>query len=491
MSIAVDHIEAKTSLPEPGQLIGGEWVTTTTGESLRRVDPSTNELLLEFPAAGQKEVDDAVRAARLAFPAWKRTPVNERRGILLTIARLLSESDEQMKTIVALETGSPRSVFSVAPAVDWWEYYAGWADKFAGELNHGYPGRSLSYTRYEPYGVIGALIPWNGPLNVAAMKLAPALAAGNCVVLKTPELSPFAVMRLAQICAEAGLPAGVLGVLNGGRSVSKAIIDHPDVKKVSFTGGPSTGTQIMARAAETLTPVVMELGGKSANLIFADADLDSATLMSTMMGAVLGAGQGCLFPTRLLVQDTVYDDVIARVQAIAENAPLGDPLDLTKVMGPVIGEVAFDRIMDYIEIARNDGSSRLVTGGKRVGGDLQNGFFIEPTIFADVDNSSRIAQEEIFGPVLSVIKFHDEAEAVSIANDSTFGLGAYLHTQDVARAHRVADDLDAGWVGINSFPPLNPTSPFGGVKSSGFGREGGRAGIEEYVHHKSISVPID
>jgi aldehyde dehydrogenase (NAD+) len=488
MTIATRHAEAAVALPEPGMLIGGDWVTKTDAGTLDRIDPTTNELLSSFPVAGPEEVGRAVRAATAAFPAWKRTSVNERREVLLRIAGLLSDAGPEFRQIIALEGGHPSGVMTVEPSVDWLRYYAGWADKLAGEVVHSYPARALDYALYEPYGVIGAIIPWNGPLHVATMKMAPALAAGNCVVLKTPEQSPFAVMRFAQICREAGLPDGVLSVLNGGPEVGEAIIRHSGVRKVSFTGGPGIGSKVMALAAESLTPVVMELGGKSANLIFADADLENAVQMATTMSAIIAAGQGCLFPTRLLVQDAVYDEVVERAKVIAESAPQGDPLDPSVVMGAVIGEAAFDRIMGYIDIGRNDGTSRLVTGGSRLGGELERGFFIKPTIFADVDNSSRIAQEEIFGPVLSIIRFRDEEEAVAIANDSRFGLAAYLHTKDLSRAHRVADELDAGWIGVNSFPAMTPTAPFGGVKASGFGREGGRAGIEEYVYPKNISI---
>lgn len=488
MTIATRHAQAAVVLPEPGMLIAGDWVTKTSAGSMDRIDPTTNELLSSFPIAGQEEVDRAVRNARSAFPAWKRTPVDVRRDVLLRIAQLLSDADDELSQIIALEGGHPSAIVTAQPAVDWLRYYAGWADKLAGEVIHSYPARSLDYAVYEPYGVVGAIIPWNGPLHVATMKMAPALAAGNCVVLKTPEQSPFAVMRLAQICREAGLPDGVLNVLNGGPEVGEAIIRHPDVRKVSFTGGPAIGSKVMALAAESLTPVVMELGGKSANLIFADADLDSAVEMATMLSAVIAAGQGCLFPTRLLVEDGVYDEVVERAKAIAESAPQGDPLDPSVVMGPVIGAGAFERIMGYIDIAKCDGTSRLVAGGSRLGGEFKRGFFVRPTIFADVDNNSRIAQEEVFGPVLSIIRFQDEEEAVAIANNSRFGLAAYLHTRDLSRAHRVADELDAGWVGVNSFPPMTPTAPFGGVKSSGFGREGGRAGIEEYVHTKNINI---
>jgi len=488
VTIASRHAEAALALPEPGMLIDGEWVTKTRAGTMDRIDPSTNTVLRSFPVADASDVDRAVRSGRRAFPGWKRTPANVRRDLLLRIGELLLAASDELATVTALETGNAASLTSAEPAADWFRYYAGWADKFAGEVVHSYPARALDYTVYEPYGVVGALIPWNGPLAVAAMKMAPALAAGNCVVLKTPEQSPFAVMRLAQICREAGLPDGVVNVVHGGPEVGQAIIRHPDVRKVSFTGGPAIGSKVMALAAETLTPVVMELGGKSANLIFADADLESAVQMATMLSAVIAAGQGCLFPTRLLVQDAVYDEVVERAKAIAEASPQGDPLDPSVIMGPVISSGALDRIMGYIERTKADGTARLVAGGSRLGGEFEAGFFVQPTIFADVDNSSPIAQEEVFGPVLSIIRFADDEEAVRIANDSPFGLAAYLHTKDLSRAHRVADELDAGWVGVNSFPAMTPTAPFGGVKSSGFGREGGRAGIEEYVHHKNINV---
>jgi aldehyde dehydrogenase (NAD+) len=267
---------------------------------MERVDPTTNDVLRSFPVAGPEEVDRAVAAARDAFPAWKRMGADVRRRILFRIAQLIEGAKDDFKIIAALETGGPMGISSVRSTVDWFEYYAGWSDKFAGELNSAYPGRALNYVNYEPYGVIGAVVPWNGPVAVSAMKVAPALAAGNCVVLKSPELSPFGVMRLAALCQEAGLPDGVLNVLAGGPATGEAIIRHPDVRKFSFTGGPSTGSKVMAIAAESLTPVVMELGGKSANIIFADADLDKAVQMAAYMGAICNAGQGCLFPTRLL-----------------------------------------------------------------------------------------------------------------------------------------------------------------------------------------------
>jgi aldehyde dehydrogenase (NAD+) len=491
MSIITNHeVVAKATLPEPALHIAGDRVTTSSEGNLARIDPTTGEVLAEFPVAGEVEVDQAVRAAAAAFPAWKRLAADKRREILFRIARLLEAANDELCTIIALESGSPLGRSSTRLAVDNFDYYAGWCDKFAGELVHSYPQRALDYVRYEPYGVVGALIPWNAPLITAAKKLAPAFAAGNCVILKSPEFGPFATMRLAEICQEAGLPDGVLSVLAGGPVAGEAIIRHPDVRKVSFTGGPEVARRVMTVAAESVTPVLLELGGKSANIVFADADLDHAAQIAASMSTISGAGQGCLYPTRLLVQDSVYDEVVDRVVAVARSPKIGDPLDHEVTMGPVISESACTRIMGHIERAQADGAGRLLTGGRRLDGELAEGCFIEPTVFVDVDNASPIAQEEVFGPVLSVLRFRDEAEAVRLANDTRFGLAAYVHTRDLVRAHAVADDLEAGWVGVNSFPPLAASAPFGGTKLSGFGIEGGRAGLEEFVHHKNIYIPL-
>ncbi len=491
MTTTIDHRTAAKALPEAALFIGGERRTTSSAGSMDRVDPTTGTPLASFPIAGAAEVDDAVQAAKQAFPAWKRMPADQRRKILFRIARLLEEAHEDVRQIIALETGAPISRSGTASSVDKFEYYGGWVDKFAGELVHTYPRRALDYVKYEPYGVVGALIPWNAPIVTAATKLAPAFAAGNCVILKSPEFGPFAPMRLAEICQEAGIPDGVLSVLAGGAVAGEAIIRHPDVRKVSFTGGPEVARRVMTVAAESVTPVVLELGGKSANIIFEDADLDSAAEMAAVMGTIMSAGQGCLYPTRLLVQDSVYDEVIDRVRAVAESPTIGDPLDFDTTMGPVIGEAACARILGYIEAAKSTRTGRLLTGGTKMGGDLADGYFIEPTVFVDVDNASPIAQEEVFGPVLSVIRFHDEEEAIRLANDTRFGLAAYVHTRDLVRAHRVVDDLEAGYIGVNAFPPMPATAPFGGTKLSGFGIEGGRAGIEEYVHQKNVYIPLD
>ncbi|ONH27998.1 aldehyde dehydrogenase family protein [Pseudofrankia asymbiotica] len=480
--------DARKTLPEPALFIGGEKVTSTSAGSLARVNPSTGTTLAEFPVAGPAEVDAAARAAHKAFPAWRRLTADRRREILWRISELIRRDAEEFKTLSALETGTPTAVNRLDMAIDQFQYYAGFADKFAGELIASYPAPALDYVRYTPYGVIGALITWNGPVVNASMKLAPALAAGNTVVLKSPEFGPFAIMHLAEICAEAGLPDGVLNVLSGGPETGEAIIRHELVRKVSFTGGPPVAVKIMAAASDSLTPVVLELGGKSANIVFEDADISNAATMAAFMSTVASSGQGCLYPTRLLVHESVYEQVLEGVKAVAESPTIGDPLDPATGMGPVISQSAVDRILGYVDEAR--GTARLVTGGERLGGDLAGGYFIKPTVFADVDNSSKIAQEEVFGPVLAVMPFKTEEEAIAKANDTRYGLAAYVHTQDLKRAHRVVEELEAGYVSVNSFPSMTASAPFGGTKISGFGREGGRAGIEEYVHHKNVYIPL-
>jgi len=484
------HAElAAEVLPTGALFIGGDRVTHTSSGFLERIDPTTGRPLGSFPVAGPNEIDRAVDAAWAAFPAWKEFPADRRRQLLMRLANVLRENELEFAQIKALETGTPLSHSLLTSAIDHFEYYAGWSDKFEGELITSYPARAFDYVKYEPYGVIGALITWNGPVTNAAMKLAPALAAGNCVVLKTPENGPFAVLRMMELFLEAGLPEGVVNVISGGPDTAQALIRHPGIRKVSFTGGPGVARSIMATAAESLTPVTLELGGKSANIIFADADLEKAATMAARMGSIQSSGQGCLYPTRLLVESSVYDEVVDRVAAISGSVVPGDPIDPATSMGPVIGDGAVQRILGYIDEAKK--TSRLVAGGNRLDGEFGDGAFVPPTVFADVDPLSRLAQEEVFGPVLAITRFDAEEDAVRIANATDYGLAAYVHTNDLRRAHRMADALDVGYIGVNAFPIMTASAPFGGIRASGFGREGGRAGIEEFVHHKNVYIPLD
>jgi acyl-CoA reductase-like NAD-dependent aldehyde dehydrogenase len=426
--------------------------------------------------------------------SWREWPANERRDLLLRLADLVLSRMDELATIGTAENGTPASmaplVNGVLP-VEFLRYYAGWVDKLEGAVIPSFPVHSLDYTRLEPYGVIAVIIPWNGPATSIGQKVAPALAAGNCVVLKPSELAPFSSLRFAELALEAGLPPGVLNVIPGGPEAGEAMVRHPGVDKVTFTGGGGAGRKVLAAAAEHLKPVVLELGGKSANIVFADADLDAAVSTAVTVGVAALSGQACALPTRLLVESSVYDEVLEQVVDLTESIMVGDPTDEATLMGPVISQGACERILGVIERAQNEGAGKLLTGGTRLSGELAPGFFIKPTVFGDVDNRSHLARQEIFGPVLSVMRFESESEAVQLANDTPYGLAGFVFTSDVTRAHEVAAGLEAGYIGVNHFPVPGATSPFGGVKESGFGREGGEAGIKEFVRIKNVNVSLE
>ncbi|MCS3835690.1 aldehyde dehydrogenase (NAD+) [Pseudomonas sp. JAI111] len=474
---------------EPAMLIGGEWVRHDSLERHTHLDPSTGLPCGSIALGGPAEAKAAIDAACAAFPAWRKLGASQRRDILLKAADLLSSSANEFAAIAATESGHPYNPANVQRFVDYFRYYAGWTEKLEGSTIP-VPGDALNYTHHEPYGVVLAISSWNGPTTSAVMKVAPALAAGNCVVLKAPEFGPFGPLLLGRILSEAGLPPGVLNIVTGGPALGEALVADTRVGKISFTGSIQVGRQICRSAAENMTPVVMELGGKSANIIFEDADLDRATTMAAHMGCVQNAGQGCLFPTRLLVQDSVYERVVEKVLAYVAKIKVGLPFEPGVQMGPVINERSCERILSTIENARQEQHGELLCGGSRLGGELAGGYFISPTVFGEVDNKSTLAQQEIFGPVLSIIRFNTEEEAVALANDTVYGLAGYVHTRDIGRAHRVAAGLDAGYIGINGFPPMPTNAPFGGFKQSGYGREGGKAGIEEYLRTKNVYVVL-
>ena len=470
-------------------LIDGGFVPGESGATLSHRNPSTGAVLGHFPDATPGDVDAAVRSAQAAFPAWRDAAPQVRRDILLKAADLLRQHSADFACIGALETGAVYAPAAVAYAAEHLAYYAGWADKVEGNtvpLGAGV----LNYGLLEPYGVIAALNAWNGPLATALMKLGAILAAGNCVVMKAPDLGPFATLQLGALMLDAGLPKGVFNVITGGAAAGAALVAHRGIGKISFTGGLATARKVMVAAAHNAVPVVSELGGKSANLIFADADLAAATAMAAQFGCLTHAGQGCMLPTRLLVEDAVYDEVVARMLAHVCAAKVGDPFTPGVAYGPLISEAALARVSAVIARAVADGDGRLLCGGERLGGDLAAGWFLSPALFIDVDNRSALAQEEVFGPVLSIIRFKDEAEAIAMANDTAYGLAGYVHTASLDRAHRVAARLEAGYIGVNGFPPLPAAAPFGGYKQSGFGREGGRAGIEEFLRHKNVYIAL-
>jgi aldehyde dehydrogenase (NAD+) len=470
-------------------LIGGDWVDESTLGRAAHINPSTGKEQGTFVLGGQAEIDQAVTAARGAVGAWRAMPVHLRRAVLLRLAQLIAAHDEEFGVIGALESGRLFTPGSTFLASQYFSYYAGWVDKIAGTSGPGRDG-SLDYALFAPCGVVGVIIPWNGPLTSIGMKLAPALAAGNCVVLKPPELAPYAALRFGELCQEAGFPPGVVNIVAGGGEAGDALVRHAGVAKISFTGGIRAAQAVMEAACENLTPVLLELGGKSPAIVFEDADLRRAGTLAAVLSLSVNAGQGCVLPTRLLVQDSVYDEVVDRVVATARSFRLGDPLTEGTTMGPVITGTACERILAIVERARLKGEGTLLIGGARAGGDLADGFFVEPTVFGDVDNTTALAQEEIFGPVLAVVRFRTEDEAVALANDSVYGLGAFVYTKDLARAHRMAAALDAGMVAINGMSPMLPTMPFGGIKQSGFGREGGRAGLDEFLVTTKVHISL-
>jgi aldehyde dehydrogenase (NAD+) len=482
--------EDRTQVLESGLLLGDRWVRESLGGTMEHINPATGKPHKTFAIASVAEVDEAVAAARAAFDEWRRWSPDARRDVLLRLASLLADHTEDIGAISALESGNIYSDLVGNYVSEWFRYYAGWTDKIAGDSLRPYPFTGVDFTVPEPVGVVGLIVTWNGPLGFCAMGGAPALAAGCCLVIKSPELAPFSPVTFGRLCLEAGIPSGVVNVVTGGPEVGHALVSHPGVDKISFTGGTVTARKLQEACAATLKPMVMELGGKSANIIFADADIDAAIPMSSRF--TNNAGQGCSMPTRLLVERSVYDRVVDGVYERARQVVAGDPFDPKVTMGPVISAGAVDRILGIVREAESSGAGKLLLGGNRIGGELAEGFFIEPTIFVDVDNQSALAQNEIFGPVLSVIPFDDEDEAVALANDTQYGLAAYAQTSNLQRARRLIDALRAGNVHINGTGPgpLSPASPFGGVKQSGYGRQGSRLGLEEFLEIKNVYLNI-
>jgi aldehyde dehydrogenase (NAD+) len=487
-SLTKDPVEL---LKGHGLYIDGERVGSTSAGAHQHINPATGKVQAQVALAGPDDVDRAVRSACAARASWRAVPPNQKARILARTADLIDEKSEELNILNALETGQPfRGASPGGLATTWIRYYAGWCDKLDGQVVTSLTMPGFDYILAEPYGVVAAIIPWNAPAVSVAMKVFPALAAGNTVVLKPPELTPFAALRIAELAREAGLPEGVLNVVPGTGAAGAALVRHPDVDKVTFTGGGVTAKLVMAGCAETLKPLALELGGKSANLIFADADLDRAVPQS-IAGCLANAGQGCVNPTRMLVHESAYDEVVDRILAIVRAVRLGTPFDPNTTMGPVISETAANRIVGVIDRARSEQAGDVLAGGKRAGGALAEGYFVEPTVFGKVDQSSHLAQEEVFGPVLAISTFKDDREALAMANGTRYGLGAYLHTRDIQRAHSFASLLEAGVVYVNSGRAnMSPNAPFGGVKQSGFGSEGGRAGINEFIRPKTVFVAL-
>jgi acyl-CoA reductase-like NAD-dependent aldehyde dehydrogenase len=475
------------SLPRYPVIIGEACEPAGTGEMLAHIYPGTGTITSEFRMAGPADVDRAVAAARAAFPAWRALAGDKRRDLMFRLAALMEAESQNLAPLQTAENGSSivMSGYMGYDAAQKFRYFGGWADKIEGRTISTWGGPAHDYVAYEPYGVVGVIVPWNGPLFAATMVLAPALAAGNCIVIKAPDLAPYSVMRLVELIQQAGLPAGVVNLVTGGADVGAAMVSHPGIGKIEFIGSGATARKILTSAAASLKPVGLELGGKSAVLVFADADLQNAAKRG-LAGAVSANGQGCVNGTRLLVERSIYDPYLQILAAMAAHVKVGDPFARDTMLGPVISQAALDRIQGMVDRGIAAGG-RVVAGGGRLGGDMADGYFLPVTLLADVAAGSEVFRNEVFGPVLVVTPFDTEEDAVALANDSDYGLGAYIHTTNLARAHRVANQMMAGQVQVNGAgEAMTPCVPFGGMKQSGHGRLGGIEGLREFQQVRNV-----
>lgn len=474
-----------TRLDHRNLLIDGRPVMALSGRTFETLDPATEDVIAVVAEADQHDVDLAVAAARRALEGpWGRMRAADRGRILNKLADLIEQHGEEIAALESRDAGKPISAVlrqDLPAALDTLRYYAGFADKINGQVVPARPD-ALTYTVREPVGVVAAIVPWNFPLMIGMWKIAPALACGCTVVLKPAEITPLSALRIGELSLEAGLPPGVFNIVPGfGRSAGQALVDHPDVDKVTFTGSPTVGRQILAGAAGNLKRVTLELGGKSANVIFADADLDAA-VKAAASGIFFNTGQVCSAGSRVLVQDAVYDEVVERLAARAKGVRVGAPSDRATAMGPIVSQAQMQRVLDYVDIGVKEGAT-LVTGGARVG---NRGYFVSPTVFADVGHDMRISQEEIFGPVVSVLRFSDEADALRKANGTRYSLAAGVWSRDIGRVHRFAKAVKAGTVWINTYGYTDVRLPWGGARDSGFGREHGDAAIENFTEPKAV-----
>jgi len=475
-------------------LIGGRWVPAASGRTFDSINPSTGEVIAQIAEGGAEDIDRAVRAARKAFDGpWRKFKPTQRQNVLLKLADLIEAHFAELRLLDVLDMGAPIGRGGGSPFVsEGLRYWAGWATKLHGEtVPNSAPGAIFSYTLMEPVGVVGAIIPWNGPLPMAAFKLAPALATGCTVVLKPAEQASLSPLRLGELIQELDLPDGVVNIVSGyGESAGAALSAHPDVDKIAFTGSSFTGQEIVRASAGNLKRVSLELGGKSPDIIFADADLEAA-VPGAAMGVFGNSGQMCYAGSRVFVERPVYDEFIDRMSAFAEALVVGNSLDPQTQIGPIVSEEQLERVTGYLDVGRAEGA-RTAAGGVRLDqGALANGYFVAPTIFADVHDGMRIAQEEIFGPVASVMPFDDVDEVTRRANLTEFGLGAGVWTRDVGKAHRVAHRINTGVVWVNTYGINAAPMPFGGAKMSGWGNEGSEHGLREYVNIKAVWVNMN
>ncbi len=491
MATATEPRRATQRTFQTKMLIDGRWRESQSGKTFETINPATEEVIAQVAEGDAADIDLAVNAARKAFDSgpWSKTDASDRGRLLYKLADLIEANIDELAELETLDNGKPITESrngDLPLVVNVLRYYAGWADKIHGQTVP-IRGNYFCYTRREPVGVAGQIIPWNFPMLMVAWKWGPALAAGCTVVLKPAEQTPLSALRMGELALEAGFPAGVINIVPGfGETAGDAIVRHKGVDKVAFTGSTCVGQVIMRNAADTLKRVTLELGGKSPNIVFADADIDAA-VDGAMLGLYLNQGQCCCAGSRLFVQEKAYDEMVEKLGKKASGRKLGDPFDPATEQGPQVDKTQFDKILGLIESGKKEGA-RCVTGGARHG---EKGFFIQPTIFADVKDHMQIATEEIFGPVMQVLKFKDVDEVVSRANATEYGLAAAVWTRDIGKAHSIARRVRAGTVWVNCYDVFDAAAPFGGYKASGLGRELGEKALDSYTEHKTVTVSLD
>ena len=490
-TVTVPQGEKRVAVAATKLLIDNQWVDSASGKTFPTINPATGEVICQVAEADAADVDRAVRAARHAFEKgpWRKTAAAERGRLLNRLADLIERHADELARLESLDNGKPYAVAGAADlplTIACYRYYAGWADKVQGRTIP-ISGDYFCYTRLEPVGVVVQIIPWNFPLLMQAWKLAPALATGNTVVMKPAEQTPLTALRVGELILEAGFPPGVVNLLPGyGPTAGAAIARHMDVDKIAFTGSTEVGHLIMeASAKSNLKRVTLELGGKSPNIVFADADLDAA-IEGSHFALFFNQGQCCCAGSRLFVEESAYDEFVERSAARARRRTVGDPFDPATEQGPQVDQDQYNKVMRYIDSGKNEGA-RLVCGGGSVG---DRGYFIQPTVFADVKDDMTIAREEIFGPVMSIIKFRDIDDVVERANRTEYGLAAAVWTRDIGKAYAIANNVRAGTVWINCYDVFDAAAPFGGFKQSGMGRELGEYGLQQYTEVKTVTVKL-
>src|SRR5580658_7133151 len=482
-------LKATKATPKPGRLlIDGQWIETS--KHFDTINPATGEVLTQIAEASPADVDRAVAAARRAFEdrngAWRKLSASERGRLIWKLADLLEKNMDEFAELETLDNGKPifESRYVDMPMViDVLRYYAGWATKIHGETVNTLE-TAFTYTLREPVGVVGMIVPWNFPLLLASWKLGPALACGNTIVWKPASLTSLTALRFGELALEAGVPAGVLNILTGESEVGRRMVRHPGIDKIAYTGSPDVGKEIMRNAADSMNRLTLELGGKSPNIVFADSDIDNA-VKGAITGIFYGKGEVCNAGSRLFVESKVQDEFLEKLIARASKMRPADPLDPKTRMGAIVSQEQMNTVLGYIEAGKKEGA-KLVAGGSRVSVDGSKGYFIEPTIFGDVTNNMKIAQEEIFGPVLATLSFDDVDQVIAQANNNPYGLAAAVWTRDVKKAHSVSRQLKAGTVWINTYGLMDASLPFGGYKSSGFGRELGVHANKHYTELKTV-----